>query len=167
MIDVADLEAYLQQDLTDYATEAQAAIDQASGAVEAHCKRTFAQVVDDEITLRWRPSIVLPDPPVSSISAFQIDGVDATYDIDDSGRLWAKSLGDSITVTYTHGFATIPEPVRLVAIRIASRIFKNPTGRTSYSVDGASYQSASDVSPRILTGDEMAMLRRYRLHSAR
>lgn len=167
MIAISDLEAFLQQDLTDYSVEAQAACDQASAVVEDYCKRSFAQVIDDEITLRWRPSIVLPNPPVTEISSVDVDGTAAEYDLDESGRLWPLTRGSQIVITYTHGFATIPETVKLVALRLAARIFKNPVGRVSYSVDGQSLQGASDVSPRILTGDEMATLnRRYRLTRA-
>lgn len=166
MIAISDLEAFLQQDLTDYAEESQAACDQASAVVEDYCKRSFAQVVNDEITLRWRPSIVLPNPPVSIITSVEIDGTAAEYELDDWGRLWAMTRGSDIAITYTHGFATIPETVKLVAVRLAARIFKNPVGRVSYSVDGQSVQGASDVSPRILTSDEMRALSRYRLKRA-
>lgn len=165
MIAISDLEAFLQQVLEpDYSVEAQAACDMATSVVEEHCKRTFAQVADDELTLRWRPSIVLPNPPTTSITSFEVDGVAAGYEIDDSGRIWPAVRGDVISLTYTHGYATIPDAVRLVALRIAARIFKNPQGRVSYSADNLQYQGAPDVSPRILTGDEMSMLRRYRLH---
>lgn len=167
MIAISDLEAFLQQDLSDYQVEAQAACDQASAVVQDYCKRSFALVEDDVLTMRWRPSIVLPDPPVTQISSFEIDGEAAPYEIDESGRLWPMARGEEIVITYTHGFATIPETPRLVAIRLASRIFKNPTGKVSYSADTMNYQGVSDVSPRILTGDEMATLnRRYRLKRA-
>lgn len=166
MIAVADLEAYLQQDLADYVVEAEAAIGQASAVVEAHCKRSFAHVVDDSLTMRWRPSVVLPNPPVIAVTSFEVDGEPAGYDIDDSGRLWPLVRGSQLEITYTHGYPVTPHAVRLVACRIAARIFKNPAMRVNYSVDSASYQSAPDVAPRVLTGDEMAVLRRYRLHSA-
>lgn len=167
MIEISDLEAFLQQDLTDYQVEAQAACDQATAVVEDYCKRSFAQVENDERTMRWRPSIVLPDPPVTEITSVTVDGQASEYDLDASGRLWPATVGDQITIVYTHGYATIPDTVRLVALRLASRIFKNPNGRVGYSVDGQSIQTAADVSPRILTGDEMATLnRRYRLKKA-
>lgn len=167
MIAISDLEAFLQQVLEpDYSVEAQAACDMATSVIEEHCKRSFTQVADDELTLRWRPSIVLPNPPVSAVTSFEVDGEPASYEVDDSGRIWPALRGDVITLTYSHGYATIPDAVRLVAVRIAARIFKNPQGRVSYTADNLQYQGAPDVSPRILTGDEMTMLRRYRLHTA-
>lgn len=164
MLTIDDLARFLQQDLTDYEAEAQAAVDQAIGVVEAHCKRRFAQVVDDERTMRWRARIILPDPPVSDIASIKVDGVDSPYEIDASGNVWLGRSGSQVVITYTHGFASVPESVRLVAVRLASRIFKNPMGRVSYSAEGQNYSAAVDVSPRILTGDEMAMLRRFRLN---
>lgn len=168
MISIEDLEAYLQQNLADdYSVEAQAACDQATAVVEDYCKRSFTEVVDDELTLRWRPCIFLPDPPVTTITSVEVDGVASDYDIDPSGRIWPRTTGDQITIVYTHGYTTIPDTVRLVALRLAARIFKNPMGRVGYSVDGQSMQGVSDVSPRILTGDEMTILnRRYRIKRA-
>lgn len=166
MITIADLEAFLQQDLNDYQAEAQAAIDGATAVVRNECRRTFTLVEDDEITLHWRPNIVLPNPPVQSISSFTVDGVTSEYERDEHGRLVPGLIGDVVTVTYTHGYANIPEDVRLVALRIASRIFKNPMGRISYSNDTLNYQGASDISPRILTGDEKMTLKRYKTQKA-
>lgn len=167
MISISDLEAFLQQVLgEDYPVEAQAACDMATSVVEEYCKRSFARVADDELTLRWRPSIVLPNPPVTAVTSFEVDGEPATYDLDESGRIWPTVRGDSINLTYTHGYAKVPEAVRLVAVRIAARIFKNPQGRVSYSADSLQFQGSPETSPRILTDNEMGILRRYRLHTA-
>lgn len=167
MIVVADLESFLQQDLTEYQGEANQAIDMAVSVVETYCRRSFARVVDDEITLRWRPSIVLPNPPVASITSVEVDGAAATYEVDDWGNIWPTTRGSEIVVTYTHGYANAPEAVRLVALRLAARVFKNPLGRVTFTADNMNYSGAMDTSPRILTGDEMAALRRFRLHAAR
>jgi len=166
MLTISDLENFLQQDLTDYEGEANQAIEMAAAVVEDYCRRSFTLVEDDEITMRWRSSIVLPNPPVAVISSFEIDGTAASYEIDDSGRLWPSSRGDEIVIVYTHGYANAPDTVRLVAVRLAARIFKNPLGRVTFSADNMNYSGAMDTSPRILTGDEMAILRRYRLNVA-
>lgn len=169
LITVPDLATYMQSSFAaDKAMQsAEAAVAMASEQVETHCRRRFELVTDDVITLRWRPSIVLPDPPVVEITAFQVDGVDSEYDIDDSGRYWPANQGDQISVTYTHGFTAIPQPVRLVALRIASRIMRNPQMRSSYTgPDGLNYASPSDVGPRVLSTDEATLLRRWTLYRA-
>lgn len=169
LITVPDLQSYAQVTFPSGVplTSATAAIAQASALVESHCKRRFTLVTDDALTLRWRPSIVLPDPPVVSIASLVVDGQAAEYDVDDSGRLWPRTTGTTIEVTYTHGFATIPDAVKLVVARVASRIMRNPDMRSTYTgPDGLNYSSPSDVGPRLLTGDEMTALRRYVLHKA-
>lgn len=169
LITVQELETYTQKSFASVEAQriATDAIASASSVVETHCRRQFALVSDDSITVRWRPSIVLPNPPVLSVASFTVDGDDCDYDVDLSGRYWPARTGDSITVTYTHGFENAPEAVKLVVRRLANRIIENPSMRTSYSgPDGLQYSSSPDLSPRILTGDEMAALRRFVLHRA-
>jgi hypothetical protein len=168
LIDQADLEAYAQVTFPE-ALEASVedALARASAAVETHCRRRFTLVEDDAITLRWRPSIVLPDPPVIEISSFSVDGRSVGYDIDASGRLWPRSTGNTIGVTYTHGFAQVPEIAKLIACRIANRIMQNPSMRSTYTgPDGLNYATPTDVGPRIMTGDEATALRHLVLHKA-
>lgn len=166
MITVADLEAFLQQDLSEYQAEAQAAVAQGAAVVRAECRRTFDLIEDETVTLNWRPNLTLPNPPVLSISSFKVDDVNSEWERDEHGRIIPSLIGDVVEVTYSHGYATIPEDVRLVAVRIASRIFKNPTGRVSFSNDSLNYQGTTEVSPRILTGDEKMILRRYKVLKA-
>lgn len=162
---VEELGSFLQQSLADFQTEADLAVQLSSAAVRSHCRRTFDYVAEDTISLPWRSRIFLPNPPVISIGEVTLDEVAIAYDLDGSGGLWIDgSAGATVAITYTHGFATIPDDVRLVVLRLAARIFKNPTGRVSYTADSLNYSGASDVSPRILTGDEIAILRRWRLH---
>jgi hypothetical protein len=166
---VDELSRHMQVSFATDATRATAtaALEEASTAVETRCKRRFARVADDERTMRWRPAVVLPDPPVISVASFQVDSVETDVDIDDSGRYWPRASGDVITVTYTHGFDPIPADVKMIVLRVAARIVANPGQRTSYTgPDGLNYSTGADVGPRILTGDEMVALRRYTLNKA-
>jgi hypothetical protein len=169
LITVEELETYTQKTFASEQSQliAQDAIASASSVVETHCRRQFGLVSDDSISVRWRPSIVLPNPPVVSVWSFAVDGVASDYDIDLSGRYWPRATGDQITVVYTHGFDPVQETVKLVVRRLASRIVENPSLRTSYTgPDGLTYSSSADLGPKILTGDEMAALRRFVLHKA-
>ncbi len=162
---IEELGSFLQQSLADFQTEADLALQLSSAAVRSHCRRTFDYVEDDTITLPWRSRIFLPNPPVLIIGEVTLDDAAIAYDLDGSGGMWIDgSAGATVAITYTHGFATIPDDVRLVVLRLASRIFKNPTGRVAYNADSLNYAGAADVSPRIITGDEIAILRRWRLH---
>jgi hypothetical protein len=163
---VEELEHFLQQSLSEYEVEAEQALALASAAVRSHCRRTFDYVEDDEITLPWQPRIFLPNPPVASISTVELDGTEVSYQRDQSGGIYPPdaTTESTVRVIYTHGFTDLPEEVRLVVLRLASRIFKNPTGRVSFQADSLNYQGMGDVAPRILTGDEAAILKRWRLH---
>jgi hypothetical protein len=162
---IEELGSFLQQSLVDFQTEADLALGLSSAAVRSHCRRTFDYVEGDTISLPWRARVFLPNPPVLAIDEVTLDDVAVTYELDGSGGMWIDgSSGSTVSITYAHGFATIPDDVRLVVLRLATRIFKNPTGRVSFNADNLNYAGATDVSPRILTGDEMAILRRWRLH---
>ena len=165
LVSPADLATYLQQDLSEYESEAEYAVALGSAAVRAFCRRTLTLVEDDERTFRWRPEIVLPDPPVIQVSSVIIGDESVEWDRDSRGRLLVDGCSDDdVTVTYSHGYAVLPAEAVMVAVRVAARTFKNPMGRTGYSVDGASYQYPGEVAPRLLTDDEKLMLKPLRLY---
>ena len=175
LVSTTDLATYLQQNLEEYETEAANAVELASAAVRAYCRRSLTYVVDDERVLRWRPTIVLPDPPIVEITSVQIAGEDVDWYRDLDGRLVVNAAPPlvvpetnypypDVTITYTHGYLTVPAVVAMVAVRIAARVFKNPMQRVAYNADTMNYSSGVDIAPRILTGDEMLMLKPYRLN---
>ena len=173
LVSTSDLGMYLQQDLSEYEPEAAYAVNLASAAVRGYCRRTFTYVEDDVRVFRWRRAIVLPDPPVHAITAVRVEEVDADWYRDERGDIVVapgSPTGDEhypfpdIEVTYTHGYLEVPEIVPIIAVRIAARAFKNPTLRTTYAADSMTYQSSSDVAPRMVTADEQMLLRPYRLN---
>lgn len=50
-----------------------------------------------------------------------------------------------VQVTYSHGYATIPDDVVAVVLDAASVIYDNPTGLRSFSIDDYSETKASEV----------------------
>lgn len=175
LVSTADLATYLQQNLEEYESEASNAVELASAAVRAYCRRTLTYVVDDQRVVRWRPAITLPDPPIVDITSVQIAGQDVDWYRDVDGRLVVHAAPPmvvpetnypypDVTITYTHGYVTVPAVVAMVAVRIAARVFKNPMQRVSYNTDQMNYATGVDVAPRILTGDEMLMLKPFRLN---
>lgn len=161
---VDELASYMQQKLLpDVAASAELALTIASDLVESHCRRSFAMVIDDELVMRWRPTIVLPSPPLVEISSVEVDGVATTYNIDESGRLWLNRSGDEVRIVYSHGFATVPGIVKGIVLRAATRFLANPQMQSSYNgPEGLTF--SSDSGPRLLTGDEASALSRFVLH---
>ncbi len=177
LISTNDLGMYLQQTLTDFENEARFAVEAASSAVRAYCRRSLSYVENDERTFRWRDAITLPDAPIISIESVKIDDTIVDWYRDFSGRIvasWSPSVENfistnnypypDVTITYSHGYVEIPEHIKMVTTRVAARMFKNPMQRTTYSADNLTYTTSSDVSPRILTLDEQMMLKPHRLN---
>lgn len=77
-----------------------------------------------------RREIMLPDTKIISVSACSVNGVAITAsDVKAyaSGRLW-RSIGwpvgvtpQNISVTYNHGYATVPAPIKRAALKVAVR----------------------------------------------
>jgi hypothetical protein len=67
-----------------------------------------------------------------------------------------------VEVTYSHGLQTFPEPVWLVIVQAARRMFLNPEGVRQESLGGYSvtYDSADGAAG--LTQAEMTLIRQYR-----
>ncbi len=115
-------------------------LDLASGEIRAWTRQTIDLVTDDEVVLAgsWAGALVLPEQPVVSVSAVTLNsralvsGVDyelaaGTLQFSSYGSLhgtWPGSQGSTgreagfwggaeatVAVTYTHGFATVPEVV--------------------------------------------------------
>lgn len=130
------IEAFLQVEIPvagyDAATRA---IDEATAAIQGYCRRTFDRVEDDEVTLDsiGGTKALLPELPVVSVSSVVED--DEELDEDDDWKLgrhgilhrigttWAVGI-QIITVTYTHGYTTIPQTVQDVATRAAARAYQ-------------------------------------------
>lgn len=154
------------------------AIELAAGAVLDFTSMTLELVADDEVVLDWEDvycgELWLPELPVVSVSDVDVDGTAFTTDhyfVDRKvGSLRRRGgttrWGRVVTVTYTHGFAVIPDNVRLVTLRAASRLYKNPTGKLSESRDGYSgtlgRTMTGDMEQPILSTREERMLRRYK-----
>lgn len=137
----ADLEDFLQLSLSNDRA-ALRAIDSATAAIRNYCGQYLSYVADDSVTLRTtgQRSLLLPEQPVQAVGAVVENGNALVYlsDFDWSSdgllyrlnfagwRLASTTLGafGAVQVTYSHGYPTIPEPVREVAIRIASRAYQ-------------------------------------------
>jgi len=188
----ADLEMLLQIDLTGHEAAAVAAIMEASAYIQTYTKQTLEQVEDDDATFDGRGTdrrLFLPQLPVTKIAEVVEDDEPLTVDEDYKlgahgilwriGAYWAEGI-QNITVTYTHGYATIPDVIAAVCARVAARIYQ--AGLKAAQNGGISgvqamtlgdysvtYVSGADESvqgvsavPPLLPG-EMALLDRYAL----
>ena len=135
MSDVTDL---LQRAITDTdeIVSCEGAITEASAAIRNYCHQYIELVEDEAVTfdvwsLCWR--LFLPELPVISVASVVED--EETLDVDDDyklanhgqlvrvGQRWPVGI-QIATVTYTHGYATIPDDVAAVCARAAARRFQ-------------------------------------------
>lgn len=185
-----DVENLLQADLSAHEVVVAAAIAQASAYIRAYTNQVLDQVEDDEAVFdgpKRDRRLFLPELPVTEISEVVED--DETLVEDEDYRLgahgvlwriyayWATGI-QNITVTYTHGHASIPEDIAAVCARVAARIYQ--AGLRAAQVGGvAGIQSTAlgDYSVTYATGgneavagvtaappllpDEMVILDRY------
>jgi hypothetical protein len=112
------------------------AIREASEVIRNYCKQTIEQTTGDVITLdcpEGRTRIFLPQLPVVSVASVVEDGETLTagteYQLGQYGILYRigqcwKAGIQILTVTYSHGYATIPDDVIGVCTRAAARIYQ-------------------------------------------
>jgi hypothetical protein len=164
LFQLTELAAFVQSDL-DTAT-AQVALDMAQGLIQHYTGQTLLYVdgsvwtvPDDprglERRLAWLPGldttygrsdlvIPLPEQPVTAVSA--VNGLAANVGfrlfggqlLVSSTALWTWPL----TVTYSHGFQSIPADLKAVGLRLAAKLLSNPSGLRSETIGGYSYTTA-------------------------
>lgn len=131
-------------------TRADALLTLASGLIQQKTRQTISLVNDDVLTRPgdYSERIRLPQRPVVSVASVVLYGItlvqgDQFYvDGDEIARMnWNSVVQDSsfgrpwsgwgfpwwnVVVTYTHGFATIPELVKAICMEMAVRVWVNP-----------------------------------------
>jgi len=141
-----ELAGFMQQDLDTYT--ATQALDIASQAIRDHCGWNISQetVTGKVLDSHGDRSIWLPTLLLTAVASVVENGDTLTvvddYDWTEYGRLIRASRwpnqARSVTVTYTHGYATVPDSVKGVCLAAAGRRYQNPEGRRSYTVGGIS-----------------------------
>ncbi len=194
---IADVAAFLQITIAADNASALRAIGEASDAIREHCHQVIDEVEDEDYTFdvgEQQTKLFLPELPVTEIS--EVVENEVTLTVDDDYRLgrggvlhrvgayWYPGV-QTVTVTYTHGHATIPGIVRDICARVAARSYQAGLNAAvlagvagvqsmalgDYNVSYGSQTSGSDgmlgasAAPIILPS-EKRMLGRYRYRGA-
>lgn len=170
---VADLQTFMQRTFTVAETaEATLVIDLASASIQDYTGQTISAVANDVVTLDppYGSYLFLPELPVTAVASVTVGGtalalgsptVDGYYWYGDTGTIryggyrgyawgWAPK---SVVVTYSHGYATIPDAVRAVTLEAAAQMMgsgpagglqSESIGNYSYERSGAG-QAVADV----------------------
>lgn len=185
----AELEAYTGAAVaTDRAT---ILLDTATAAIQAYTGQTLSLATSTAITLpgNYTGRLDLPERPASAPTLVKLGDTtfseDVDYVFDGQWSLYRglaavgvfnATLPESfltgyadwggpqtqITVTYTHGFATIPNDIKGVCLALAARSLQSPDGVNSESVGSYSVSYSRTGGAVSLLTEERAMLDRYR-----
>lgn len=173
-----DLGDFLREDVTsdDFAL---ACVDAACDACRTIAEQAFNLEEDDYVVLdgSGTDALLLPELPVGEVSqvlkydpsAVSWDEVDeTTYSLTDQGCLvllgkgakWAKGR-QNFGITYSHGYAAedLPRDVRMVALSLAARTYKQ--GVAEYESLGQ-YSVRYAAAGNTLTAGEKIILRKYK-----
>lgn len=146
--EVSDVANVLQLTIADDNASALAAIEEATALIQAHCEQQIEEVEDDEYTFdvdARQTKLFLPELPVTEVSSVVENEVE--LDADDDYKLgrwgilhrvsayWYPGV-QTVTVTYTHGYETIPQIVVDVCAAVAARRYQ--AGLQMAAVDGVS-----------------------------
>lgn len=166
----SDLATFLREDFdSDDEARAKDLLKQASGEIDAELEQNLDQVQDDQVTLDGPGTelLVLPHWPVTGLSLVEEDGDELTegddYRWSEVGLV--RRVDDdwtgkprAITVTYTHGYETVPEVVRSAAVQIAASWWSNPRQMQSETFGDYSYRVSSS---RSAVETQLARVRRF------
>lgn len=134
----ADVEAFLQVTIPAAKVASVArAIAEATEAIRNYCHQYIERVTGETITLDCAGGsrLFLPELPVASVASVEEDGelltagADEDYQLGQHGILhrvdqdWVSGI-QIVEVTYTHGHSPIPQDVRDVCTRAASRAYQ-------------------------------------------
>jgi hypothetical protein len=165
----------------DEAARANTLLTLASGLIQGATRQRIERVENDVLAIRGLTEgrILLPERPVISVSAVSLNGETvnagdyyldgdslvrggsgwtAWLDAQDfGGGRWGSSR-TPLTVTYTHGYETIPGAIKTVCIESAVRAYVNPGSveQESYGSERTSYGAVGLT----LTPDERSIVRR-------
>lgn len=164
---VTDIEEFLQVTIhTDAVKNGSAlrAIAEATEAIKNYCHQVIERVTNEMITLDCAggTKLFLPELPVVSVASVVEDGealvVTDDYKLGQYGILhrvddvWASGI-QIVTLTYTHGYATIPDDVVGVCTRAASRAYQAGLAAAAVgAVSGVASMTLGDYSVSLGTG---------------
>lgn len=158
--EISDIEEILQISISDpdKIASAEAALTAASAAIRIYTKQYIELVEDEEIVLDCRggPRVYLPELPVVELSEIVEDEETLTDQEDYKlgqfgiihriGRKWSKGI-QNLEITYSHGYATIPDAIIDICARAASRRFQAGLKASSEEgVPGVASKSLGDYS---------------------
>lgn len=170
-----DLSSHLGQPVDE--ARATIELESASAIIQAYCDASLTPVNGETVTvpLYSGHTANVPGYPVTSVDSVQVkdfsgswqtlDG--SNYNWDAAGSVWLtlpwwkiepaiKPYG-YVQVTYSYGYAIVPDAVKAVCLSLAARTYVNPYGVLQQNTGGVSYSYGSRVSSQLGDYDKLAL----------
>ncbi len=163
---IADLQTYNRADIDAAAFgAAEAALEAATAQIQAYTGQTLFLVEGDTISAVPRSGrIFLPQLPVVEVTSVLDDEGDAVSDWElfPAGVLHLSTATSLMTVTYSHGYATIPHGVRAACVQLAAGLFGQESGVVRSESIG-SYSVTYEVGTVAASAAWQALVSPYRM----
>ena len=167
---------------------AELALDRATARIQSMTGQILSAEADDVVTVVEPDGrdLWLPEGPVTAVSAVTGrsygDTTSTTYAVNDDYTLIAGSTGlarlvrtggrraywpQLVTVTYDHGFETIPDDLKDACLEVATELVANPERLTTEAIDDYRSGRASGSRETVVGPALAAAIRKYRPRGAR
>jgi hypothetical protein len=166
----SELASFLKQDV-DTSTANQALVV-ASSLFNNAAGTRFESTASVYTIASWgRWYLTLPNTPVIAVTQVAINGVAITDYTRINDRLFRRGgFGvpgvfppDVLTVTYTYGYAAVPDEVKGAVLETAATAYENPVAATvSEQIDDYVVKSAPNIGGMMLTDSAAAVAASYR-----
>lgn len=149
-------------------TRADGLLETASGLIKDVAKQDLELVEDDVLTRRGvnADRFRLPQRPVEAVTLVKLDGetlaADEYYLAGDqlvkTTGVWGSPLQE-LEVTYTHGYAAMPESLKAICIEAVVRVWVNPGAVQSENYGGESVNYGRETGLLLTLAEERAIRR--------
>jgi hypothetical protein len=168
---IEELAAYTGREIAEDNASAALALSMASDAVRAYCMQNISAVANEAYTAEGPDSrvILLPEVPVTAVASVEVDGTaletteynwTRTGILSRIGGVWQPDSTE-IVITYSHGYATTPGPVKAATLSLAARIIDAPAGVKQETIGAYSVTYSNGVP--VLVDTETSNLDQYRV----
>lgn len=160
---VQELAAWMQVDVSALPASAPLVLSTASAIVRAEARQRFTRGTTTVTLYPSRGRVSLPQRPVLSVTGVTVRGQALSPS---QWRLRRDTLYvrgcDEVTVTYTHGYASVPGDVKAVILSAAARVLNNPQDLRQEVAGGLSVTYAAETIGASLAPADRDLLARYR-----
>jgi hypothetical protein len=151
-------------------------LDHVTSSIRTRTGQFISKVEDDVVTLDAQPSNILslPELPVTAVTSVTVGGVllsSTFYTWNRNGIIRRSGIWGyypkTVVVVYTHGYATIPDDLKMATCELAARAFQSGSGGSLAAVtesleSGYSYtERYAEAGSEGMTIDPEAIIARY------